>query len=145
MAVLATSIRLPTVEEVRKLSMSDIAIAAGLADSMRDRFNEYAHVDHYTLPDPFGEKDDYNYSIVLDRENPNRVVSILASKKDSLPQLPWGAILGDRLAKMPASKQEAAELKHELMPKLTNNFYPYRRSGRVSGLVMFAFQICGQR
>ena len=141
--MLATSIRLPTVEEVKKLSTYDIAVASGLADSMRDRLNEFAHTDPYCLPDPFAEKDDFNYSIVLDRENPNRVVVIIASKKDSLPQLPWSVILGDRLVKLPISKEEAFALKLQLMPKLTNNFYPYRRSGRIAGLVMFAFQICG--
>jgi len=143
--VLATSIRLPTTEEIRKLSMSDIAIAAGLSDELRDRLREYIHIDPYCLPDPFGENDDYNYSIVLDRENPNRVVAMIANKKDSLPQLPWSAILGDRLVKMPIQKQEAYSVKHELMPKETNNFYPYRRNGMRSGYVMFAFQICGQR
>jgi hypothetical protein len=35
-------------------------------------------------------------------------------------------------------------LKYELMPKDTNNFYPYRNSGRVVGYIMFAFQICGK-
>jgi hypothetical protein len=43
--VLATTIRLPTTQEVRKLSMSDIAIAGGLADELRDRLREYIHID----------------------------------------------------------------------------------------------------
>lgn len=143
--MLATSIRIPTTEEIRSLSMADIAIAAGLADSMRDTFREYAHVDPFCVPDPFSEKDDYNYSVVLDRVNPNRVVAIMANKKDSLPQLPWSAILGERLIKMQVPKSEAAVIKHELMPKMTNNFYPYRRNGRIAGYLMFAFQICGLR
>jgi hypothetical protein len=143
--MLATSIRLPTVEELRSLSMADIAIAAGLADSMRDIFREHANLDPFCVPDPFAEKDEFNYSVVLDRENPNRVVAILANNKDSLPQLPWSAILGERLVKMPMSKAEAVIVKYELLPKMTNNFYPYRRSGRIAGYVTFAFQICGLR
>ena len=143
--MLATSIRLPTVEELRSLTMADIAIAAGLADSMRDVFREYVHLDPFCVPDPFAEKDDFNYSIVLDKENPNRVVAILANTKDSLPQLPWSAIVGERLAKMAVTKTEAATVKHELLPKATNNFYPYRRSGKIAGYVTFAFQICGLR
>lgn len=143
--MLATSIRLPTAEEVKRLSVTDITIAAGLAHTMRQRFNQFVHVDHYCLPDPFAKEDDYSYSIVLDKENPNRVVAILASSKDSLPQLPWSTILEDRLVKLPISKDDASTLKYELMPKLTNNFYPYRRNGRIAGYVMFAFQICGQR
>ena len=135
----------PSIEMIRKLSVADIAIAAGLADELRDRFREYAQPDPYCVPDPFSDKDDYTYFVVLDRENLNRVVAMFANKKDSLPQLPWSAILGERLAKVSISKQDALALKRELMPKETNNFYPYRRNGRIVGYVMFAFQICGQR
>ena len=142
--MLATSIRLPTTDEIRKLSIADIAIAAGLADELRDKLREYIHIDPYCLPDPFGEKDDNVYYVILDRENPNRVVAILVNKKDSLPQLPWSTILGDRLAKVTLSKQDAFAIKRELAPKETNNFYPYRRNGKIAGYMMFAFQICGQ-
>jgi hypothetical protein len=125
--------------------MTDIAIAAGLADELRDRLRNYVHLDPFCLPDPFGEGDDYNYIAILDRENLVRVVAIFANKKENLPQLPWSTIMGERLAKVSLSKPDAQALKHELMPKETNNFYPYRRNGKVSGYVMFAFQICGQR
>jgi hypothetical protein len=30
-----------------------------------------------------------------------------------------------------------------MMPKDTNNFYPFRRLGKITGYIMFAFQICG--
>lgn len=135
----------PSIEGVRKLSVVDIAIAAALADELRDRLRKYVHLDPYCLPDPFGEKDDCTYLVVLDRENLNRVVAMFANKKETLPQLPWSTILDERLAKVSMSKQEALALKREMMPKETNNFYPYRRNGRISGYVMFAFQICGQR
>ena len=134
-----------SIEGIRKLSVADIAITADLAYELRDRFREHVHLDPYCLPDPFGDKDDYTYFVVLDRDNLNRVVAMFANKKDSLPQLPWSAILGERLAKVSISKQDALALKRELMPKETNNFYPYRRNGRIMGYVMFAFQICGLR
>ncbi|MDQ3727390.1 MAG: hypothetical protein M3307_04050 [Thermoproteota archaeon] len=141
--MLATSIRLPTSEEIKKLSLSDIAISAGLADEFRDRLREYVHIDPYCVPDPFTDKYDCNYSIILDRENPNRIVVLLANKKVMLPQLPWSAILGERLVKMSVSKEDALAIKQELMPKETNNFYSYRRNGIIAGYIMFAFQICG--
>ncbi len=141
--MLASSIRLPTSEEIKKLSLADVAIAAGLADEFRDRLREYVHIDPYCMPDPFTEKDDCNYSVILDRENPNRIVALLANKKGTLPQLPWPTILGERLSKVSASKEEAVAIKDELMPKETNNFYPYRRNGVTTGYIMFAFQICG--
>ena len=141
--MLATSIRLPTSEEIKKLSLSDIAISGGLADEFRDRLREYVHVDPYCVPDPFSDKYDCNYSIILDRENPNRIVVLLANKKVMLPQLQWSAILGERLVKMSVSKEDALAIKQELMPKETNNFYSYRRNGIIAGYIMFAFQICG--
>lgn len=135
----------PSVEAVRKLTMADVAIAAGLADDLRDRLRPYVQLDPFCMPDPFGEKDDCTYMLVLDRENLTRVVAMFANKKETLPQLPWSTILGERLAKVSISKQDAQALKHEMMPKEKYNFYPYRRNGRTSGSVMFAFQICGQR
>jgi len=145
--VLATSTRPPTFDELKKLTLTDLAIASGLADSLRDRLREYVQIDPFTLggADPFGENDDCAYSIILDRENPNRVVAVIVNKKDSLPQLPWSAILGDRLARVSMEKAETREIKHELAPKEWGNFYPYRRSGKIAGYFMFAFQICGQR
>ena len=142
--MLATSIKLPTTEEIKKLSLADIAISGGLADEFRDRLRKYAHSDPYCVPDPFTDKDDFNYSVILDRENLSRVIALLANKKGTLPQLPWSPILGDRLVKVSLSKEDALAIKHELMPKQTNNFYPFRRNGITTGYIMFAFQICGQ-
>ena len=135
----------PSIEGIRKLTLSDIAIASGLADELRDKFRDYVRTDPFCVPDPLGEKDDCTYFVVLDREYLSRVVAMFANNKDSLPQLPWSTIFGDRLAKVSISKQDAKVLTHELMPKQTNNFYPYRRNSKIAGYVWFAFQICGQR
>lgn len=143
--MLATSIRLPTSEEIKKLSLADIAIAADLADEFRNNLRKYIHIDPYCLPDPFTDKDDCSYAIILDRENPNRIVAMIANKKENLPQLTWSTMLGERLVKISASKEDAFAIKQQLMPKETNNFYPYRRNGSITGHLMFAFQICGQR
>lgn len=142
--MLAASVKPPTPEEVRKLTVTDIAIMGALADSFRDNLKKYIEIDPYTMPDPLSDEDDYNYSIIVDKEQPSRVVAMIAIKKDPIPQLPWNKILGHRLIKLQLSKPYAVALKYEMMPKDTNNFYPFRRSGRVAGYIMFAFQICGQ-
>ena len=142
--MLAASAKPPTTEEIKKLSITDIAIMSGLADSLRDNLKKHIEIDPYTTRDPFGEKDDYNYFVVLDREQPNRIVSMIVAKKDPSPQPLWDKILNERLIKLPIPKEDAVALKNELMPKETNNFYPYRVSGKVVGYIMFAFQICGQ-
>lgn len=145
MSMLATSVRIPTVEEVRSLSLLDLATASALADVLRDRLREYIQIDPCCVYDPFGDKEDVSYSVVLDRQNPNRVVAIIANIKNPLPQLPWSNVLQERLARVSLSKEEAAMIKHELMPKETANFYPYRRGGRIAGYIAFAFEICGLR
>lgn len=142
--MLAASAKPPTAEEIKKITITDIAIMSGLADWLRDNLKKYIEIDPYTTRDPFGEKDDYNYFVVLDREQPNRFVSMIVAKKDPSPQPPWDKILNERLIKLPIPKEDAVALKNELMPKETNNFYPYRDSGKVVGYIMFAFQICGQ-
>jgi hypothetical protein len=142
--MLAASAKPPTAEQIKKLTMTDIAMMSGLADWLRDNLKKYIEIDPYTTRDPFGEKDDYNYYVVLDREQPNRIVSMIVAKKDPSPQPLWDKILNERLIKLPIPKEDAVALKNELMPKETNNFYPYRDSGKVVGYIMFAFQICGQ-
>lgn len=142
--MLAASLNPPTRDEVKKLAMIDIAIMSGLADSLRSILKKYIQIDPYTMSDPFGSGDEYNYSVILDRQEPRRVVAMIASKLDPLPQLPWDDILGDRLVRLSLSKPEANALKNEMMPKDTNNFYQYRRSGKITGFIMFAFQVCGQ-
>jgi hypothetical protein len=142
--MLAASAKPPTTEEIKKLSITDIAIMSGLADSLRDNLKKHIEIDPYTMRDPFSEKDDYDYFVVLDRVQPSRIVSMIVAKKDPSPQPLWDKILNERLIKLPIPKEDAVALKNELMPKETNNFYPYRVSGKVVGYIMFAFQICGQ-
>lgn len=143
--MLATSLSLPTLQDLRVLTGPDLAIMSTLSDTFRHNLSLYVTIDPFTNNDPFDDQDDFNYYIIVDRIEPKRVVSLLAIKKDPLPQLSWSNILGDRLAKVIAPKSEAYALKSEIMPKDTNNFYAYRRSGRISGYVMFAFQICGRK
>ena len=142
--MLAASAKPPTAEQIKKLTITDIAIMSGLADWLRDNLKQHIQIDPYTMRDPFGEKDDYNYFVVLDRVQPSRIVSMIVAKKDPSPQPLWDKILNERLIKLPIPKEDAVALKNELMPKETNNFYPYRDSGKVVGYIMFAFQICGQ-
>jgi hypothetical protein len=135
---------LPTPNEVKKLTIMDTAIMGALAGLLRERLQVYIVIDPYTVPDPFEDKDDYNYSVVVDRESLNRIIAITAaSKKPGLAELPWDTILYDRLIRRTLNKHQASELKSAVMPKETNNFYPYRRDTQFHGCIMFAFQICG--
>lgn len=143
--MLAATLSLPTLQDLRMLTRSDLAIMSTLSDAFRYGLELYVNIDPFTTKDPFEDQDDFNYYIIVDRTEPRRIVSIIAIKKDPLPQLSWGNILGNHLAKLSIPKSDASILKSEIMPKDTNNFYAYRRSGVISGLVMFAFQMCGRK
>ena len=138
-----TEIQLPTPNQIKTLTLTDLVIMNKLSVSLREQIKKYIDIDPFTTDDPFNENDDYEYSVILDKTNTNRVVSILATKKEPTVQLAWETILGNQLVRLPTSKIEAVSLKHELMPKDTNNFYPFRKSTRITGYIMFAFQICG--
>lgn len=140
--MLITPLKPPTIEEVKKLGSSDIAVMTALSYSFRIKMRNYVQIDPYTVSDPFGEKDDFGYSIIVDGEFPARIIVMIVNKSPN-SDIPWKDILGDRLSMLQLSKTDALQLKRELMPKDTNNFYQYRRSGKIVGYVMFAFQICG--
>jgi hypothetical protein len=139
----AVETKLPTLEDLRNLSGSDLAVMSKMAVDLKGRLKKYVAIDPYTARDPFEDRDQFSYSIILDRQHVKRVISIIASEKGSVPQLPWNEILRDTYIRLPTSKEEAKGIKHELMPKDTNNFFAYRRSTKVTGYVMFASQICG--
>jgi hypothetical protein len=138
-----TEIKPPSPNQMKALTLTDLVIMNKLSVSLREQIKKHIDIDPFTTQDPFQENDDYEYSVILDKTNTNRVISIIATKKESITQLPWDSIFSNRLIRLPISKTEASALKYELMPKDTNNFYPFRQSTKITGYIMFAFQICG--
>lgn len=138
-----TEIQSPTPNQIKTLTLTDLVIMNKLSVSLREQIKKYVDIDPFTTDDPFRENDDYEYSVIFDKTNTNKVISILATIKETIIQLPWESILGSQSIRLSISKTEAAALKDELMPKDTNNFYPFRKSTRIAGYIMFAFQICG--
>lgn len=138
-----TEIQLPTPDQLKTLTLTDLAIMNKLSVSLREQIKKHIDIDPFTTDDPFRENDDYEYSLILDKTDTKRVICMVASKKEAVIQLPWEILLGNRLVQQKISKTEAASIKYELMPKDTNNFYPFRESTQVAGYIMFAFQICG--
>ena len=134
----------PTPALLRTLSSSDLGVMTWQVANFKERIREYVGIDPYTTRDPLEPNDDYDYSVVLDRKNLARVISLIAAKKDALP-LPWNDIMTDTLLHLQISKENASVVKYELMPKDNNNFYPYRYSTKIAGYIMFGSQICGIR
>ena len=134
----------PTPAQVRSLSSSDLGVITWRVANFKKTIRQYVGIDPYTTRDPFEPNDDYDYSVVLDRKNLARVISLIAAKKDGLP-LPWSDITADSLLHLQVSKENASVVKYELMPKDNNNFYPYRYSTKIAGYIMFGSQVCGIR
>ena len=135
-------------ESIKSLDIGDIAIMNQLAYSFRDEFIKYAKIDSFTYPDPFKNEDSNDYLVVVDRENIDRIVAMIIiirdDDSDNLP-IPLEKIYNDRLKIIQIPKEKALSIKYEMMPKEKNNFYQFRKDGKVIGYIMFAFQMCGQR
>ena len=144
--MLSSEIQSPKIESIKSFNMADIAIMSQLAYSFKDEFQKYVKVDSFTSPDPFNKEDANIYLIIVDRENIDRIISMIIILNDSYnSRIPLEKIMNDRLKIIQISKEKALLLKNEMMPKDTNNFYQFRKEdGRVIGYIMFAFQICGQ-
>lgn len=143
--MLSSEIQSPKIESIKSFNMADIAIMSQLAYSFKDEFQKYVKVDSFTS-DPFNKEDANIYLIIVDRENIDRIISMIIIHNDSYnSRIPLEKIMNDRLKIIQISKEKALLLKNEMMPKDTNNFYQFRKEdGRVIGYIMFAFQICGQ-
>jgi len=139
----STEIKPPTPSQLKTLTLEDLVLMNKLSVSMREQIKKFVQIDPFTTRDPLEENDDYEYSVILDKFDTDRIISIVAKSKDSGVQLPWDSILGSDLVRLSVAKAEAASLKYELMPKDTNNFYPFRQSSKIVGYITFAFQICG--
>ncbi|HEX7141932.1 MAG TPA: hypothetical protein VF222_05590 [Nitrososphaeraceae archaeon] len=143
--MLSSEIQSPKIESIKSLDIVDLAIMSQLAYSFKEEFLKYAQVDSFTSPDPFKNEDSNTYLVLIDRENIDRIVSMIIILNDSYnSRIPLEKIMSDRLKIIQISKEKALLLKNEMMPKDTNNFYQFRQDGRVIGYIMFAFQICGQ-
>ena len=137
-----TEIKPPSPNQIKALTLTDLVIMNKLSVSFREQIKKYVNIDPFTTRDPLEENDDYEYSVILDKNNTDRVVSIVATRRE-FTKLPWESLLESHLVRLTISKTDTSVLKYELMPKDTNNFYPFRQSTSIAGYITFAFQICG--
>ena len=142
--MLSSEITPPSSTSLKTLDISDIAIMNELSYSLRDKILESFNIDPFTTPDPFDHGDDLIYNVLIDKENPNRIIAIITTFKNLGEQTFDRYLKLHRLQEIKITQEKAKELKYQLMPKNTNNFYSIRQDGRIFGYIMFAFQICGQ-
>ena len=66
---------MPTLATVKALSLTDLAIMSYSSHLLRKRLTSYFNIDCFTVPDPFSEENEFNYFIVVDKANTNRIIS----------------------------------------------------------------------
>ena len=133
------------ISKIKDLSIPELSLMSLISFGLKDRLAVYFKIDPFNVPDPFPIKEDISYFIIVDKSDTGRIISFVAIKKDFDDSSLWGdALLGKELSRLDLSPKDILSLKQELLPKETNNFYPYRRNGIIAGYIMFAFQICGQ-
>ena len=143
--MLSTEITPPNSTSIKSLDISDIAIMNQLSYKLRDKILKLFNIDPFTSPDPFNHNKSLLYYVIIDKENPNRIVAIISILENSSEYMfDLKELNLNRLQEIKITEDKAKELKYQLMPKNTNNFYSIRQNGNIFGYIMFAFQICGQ-
>jgi hypothetical protein len=132
----------PTLATVKALSLTDLTLMSYSSQLLRKRLTGYFRIDCFTTPDPFSKEDEFNYFIVVDKANTNRIISFIALKEVLDIDL-WDLLFGKDLLRLDISKEDAFTLKQELMPKYTDNFFPIRKDSSIIGYIAFSFEICG--
>lgn len=132
------------VVSTKDLSVLDYSLMSFMSYELKKRLSAYFKIDSFTMPDPFPIKDDFNYFIVVDKSNTNRVISLVAIKSD-MDIAPWDSVLGRDMLRVDSPPEDILSLKEELLPKDNDNFYPIRKDSSVVGSIAFAFEICGKK
>jgi hypothetical protein len=132
------------VVSTKDLSVLDYSLMSFMSYELKKRLSAYFTIDSFTMPDPFPIKDGFNYFIVVDKSNTNRVISLVAIKSD-MDIAPWDSVLGRDMLRVDSPPEDILSLKEELLPKDNDNFYPIRKDSSVVGSIAFAFEICGKK
>lgn len=129
--------------KIKDLSVADFSLMSFMSYELKKKLTDYFQIDSFTMPDPFPIKHDFNYFIVVDKSNTSRIISFITIKNDADVES-WDMILGEEMSKLDLPPDDIFALKEELLPKHTNNFYPFRKNGSIIGFIAFAFEICGK-
>ena len=130
--------------DVENLELSDLIIMASISYDFDNRLKYFFERDAFTVPDPFTDPRDYLYYLFVDKNDYHNIISMIVIGKDvSIKKDTWDKIKGDDIAMLEVKPEQANEIKKRLMPKNTNNFYPFRKDEKIIGYIMYAYQICG--
>jgi hypothetical protein len=133
----------PSKKDLKNLRISDLVIMAYMSYDFDKRFKYFFERDAFTLPDPFKDPENYIYYLFVEKNNHSHIISMVIIRKDaSIEKNTWYKIMSEDMEMLDLSNEQANEIKEELMPKETNNFYSFRKNEKIVGCIMFAYQIC---
>ena len=134
----------PSREDLKNLELSDLIIMASISYDFDYRLKYFFKRDAFTLSDPFKNPENHLYYLFADRDNRRNVISLVVIRNDiNIEKSTWDKIRSHDIVMLEIKSEQANDIKDELMPKDTNNFYPFRKDGKIVGYIMFAYQICG--
>ena len=111
---------------MKNLELSDLVIMASMSYDFDKSFKYFFERDAFTLPDPFKDPENYLYYLFVEKNNHSHIISMVIIRKDtSIEKNIWYKIMGNDKVMLDISHEQANEIKGELMPKDTNNFYPF--------------------
>jgi hypothetical protein len=135
---------IPSTKDLKSLELSDLVIMNYISYEFDNKFKYFFKRDAFTQPGPFTDPGGYLYYLFVDKNNYHNIISMIVIGKDvSIKKDTWDKIKGDDIMMLEIKPEQAKEIKEELMPKDINNFYPFRKDGKIIGYIMFAYQICG--
>jgi len=130
-------------EDLKNLELSDLVIMASMSYDFDKSFKYFFERDAFTSLDPFKDPENYLYYLFVEKNNHSHIISMVIIRKNaSIEKNIWYKIMGNDMVMLDLSHEQANEIKGELMPKDTNNFYPFRKDGKIVGCIMFTYQIC---
>jgi hypothetical protein len=130
--------------DVENLELSNFIIMATISYDFDYRLKYFFKRDSFTVPDPFTDPEKYLYYLFVDKDNHRNFISMIVIGKDVyIKKYTWDDINGDDIAMLEIKPEQANKIKEVLMPKDTNNFYPFRKDGKIVDYIMHAYQICG--
>jgi hypothetical protein len=134
----------PSRVDVENIELSDFIIMATISYDFDYKLKYFFKRDSFTVPAPFTDPGDYLYYLFVDKDNHRNFISMIVIGKDvSIKKDTWDKIKGDDIAMFEIKPEQANKIKKVLMPKDTNNFYPFRKDRKIVGYIMHAYQICG--
>ena len=113
---------------MENLELSDLIIMSSMSYDFDERFKYFFERDAFISPDLFKNSENYFYYFCVEKNNYSHIISRVIIRKDVyIEKNIWYEIIHNDIVMLDTSPERANEIEEELIPKDTNNFYPFRK------------------